>query len=510
MKEKDTKEFNELNSSRRDFIKKIGTAAAGLIIAPYIKPSGILAYDHKKTSSFLATVAISDTTNTPADIYTYDDANGGVKQKVKYILDLLDQYQSGKVSALFTKGKKVAMKINMTGGSGNSASFKPNMNAKFPDYTITEAMWTHPLVLQAVGQFAIDAGVSPSDLYIIDAFWDTNWQSAGSTAPFGSNDKFGYADVVKALGCNVVDLNDTTAANITSISTGSNYFNFASFTMNKIMQEVDIYVSIPKLKQHSAAALTCSLKNQIGAVPMSLYGIANDSGRRGMLHHAHSTDSEWNYLPETICDLHAARPVHLAVIDGIKCSTGDEGSWCSNFAPVTKHALFAGLDPVAADSIAANLMGLNPEAKSLPLPAQMKDGTLTSSITDNYLYLLNQKGAGTNKLSEIQLVGDGTNMVTSVKQNPKMQQPSKIQLNSNYPNPFNPSTMLSFYVPRSEFVTLKVYDITGREIETLIEGEVPAGEHRLQWSAIGLASGVYLCRMMAKDFSETIKMIYQK
>jgi hypothetical protein len=57
---------------------------------------------------------------------------------------------------------------------------------------------------------------------------------------------------------------------------------------------------------------------------------------------------------------------------------------------------------------------------------------------------------------------------------------------------------------------LKVYDITGRAVETLIQGEVPAGEHRLQWSAQGLASGVYLCRMETKDFSNTIKMIYQK
>ncbi len=510
MKEKDAKDFNEKNSSRRDFIKKIGTAAAGLIIAPYIKPSGILAYDHKKTSSYLATVAISDTTNTPADNYIYDDANGGIKQKVKYILDLLDQNQSGKVSALFTKGKKVVLKINMTGGSGNSASFKPNTNAKFPNYTITEAMWTHPLVLQAVGQFIIDAGVNPSDIYIVDAFWDTKWQSAGSTAPFGSNDAFGYSDVIKALGCNVVDLNDTTPANITSISTGSNYFNFASFTMNKILQEADVYVSIPKLKQHSAAALTCSLKNQIGAVPQSLYTIPNDTGRRGMLHHAHNTDSEWNYLPETICDLHAARPVHLAVVDGIKCSTGGEGSWCSSFAPVTKHVLIAGLDPVAADSVAAKIMGLDPETKSMNLPLPLKDGTATSSITDNYLYLLNQRGVGTNQLSQIQLVGDGTGMITSVKQYSRGQLPSKIQLSSNYPNPFNPSTMLVFYVPESEFVSLKIYDITGREIETLIEGIVPAGEHKLQWSAEGLASGVYLCRMQAKNFSETIKMIYEK
>ncbi len=501
---------SEKNSSRRIFLKKLGATAAGLLIVPYLKPSGVYAYTHTEGSSFLATVGICNTANTPADTYVYDDAGGGVKQKVKYILDLLDQNQSGGVSSLFSNGKKVAIKINMTGGSGNAVNFKPNKNAKFPGYTITEAMWTHPAVLQAVGQFVLDAGVNPSDLYIVDSFWDATWQSPGSTAPFGSNDSFGYKAVQTALGCNVVDLNDTTAANITTISTGSKYFNFPSFTMNKILQTVNVYISIPKLKQHSAAGLTCSLKNQIGTVPQTLYEITNDNGRRGALHHPTSTASEWNYLPETICDLNAARPVHLAVIDGIKNSTGGEGSWCSNFAPCSKHALIAGLDPVASDSIGAKIMGLDPEAQSLPLPAPITDGSATSSTTDSYLYLLNAKGVGTNQVSEIQLVGDGAGLITSVKQNPNPVQPSEFQLCSNFPNPFNPSTMIVFYMPRNEYVTLKVYDITGRVVDTLVEGEVPTGEHRLQWSAKGLASGVYICRMQAENYSEAIKMVYQK
>jgi hypothetical protein len=245
-------------------------------------------------------------------------------------------------------------------------------------------------------------------------------------------------------------------------------------------------------------------------VPKDLYTITNDNGRRGLLHHAKSTDSEWNHLPETICDLNAARPVNLAVVDAIKCSTGGEGVWCANFAPTEKHTLFAGLDPVATDSIGANIMGLNPAAKSLQLPAPLTDGSATSSITDNYLYLLNQKGIGTNQLNEIQLVGDGTNLVTAVKQNPNAELPSGFQLCANFPNPFNPSTMIVFYMSKIEFVTLKIYDIKGRVIETLIDGEVPAGEHRLKWSARSLASGIYLCRMQTKNYSGTIKMVYQK
>jgi uncharacterized protein (DUF362 family) len=371
-------------------------------------------------------------------------------------------------------------------------------------------MWTHPAVLQAVGQFIISAGVNPTDLYIVDSFWDTTWQNPGSTAPFGSDDAFGYLAVQQALGCNVVDLNDSTAANVVAVSTGSNYFNFPSLTMNKVLQTADVYVSIPKLKHHSAAGFTCALKNQVGIVPKALYTIANDNGRRGALHHPTSTAAEWSYLPESICDLNAARPVHLAVVDGIKNSTGGEGTWCANFAPCSKHALFAGLDPVATDSIGAKIMGLDPGAASLPLPAPLKDGTATSSTTDNYLSLLNGKGIGTNQLSKIQLLGDGANLATAVNHNVKQIQPSEFQLCSNFPNPFNPSTMIVFYVPRNARVTLKVYDVTGRALETLVQGDVPAGEHRLHWSAQGLASGIYFCRMETNGFSETIRMMYTK
>src|SRR5512139_3917317 len=138
MTRRDADNSDEMNSSRRNFIKKVSAAAAGLLLAPYVKPSGVFAYNHTQTSSFLATVAICDTANTPADSYVYDDAGGGVKQKVKYLLDLLDQNQSGAVSALFSNGRKVAIKINLTGGSGSASS------PKLGGYTITEAMWTHP------------------------------------------------------------------------------------------------------------------------------------------------------------------------------------------------------------------------------------------------------------------------------------------------------------------------------------------------------------------------------
>jgi hypothetical protein len=69
MKKERTTDVHGINSSRRAFIKKVGTAAAGLLVVPYLKPSGVVAYSRGLTSFYLATVAITDTTNTPADSY---------------------------------------------------------------------------------------------------------------------------------------------------------------------------------------------------------------------------------------------------------------------------------------------------------------------------------------------------------------------------------------------------------------------------------------------------------
>ena len=100
-------------------------------------------------------------------------------------------------------------------------------------------------------------------------------------------------------------------------------------------------------------------------------------------------------------------------------------------------------------------------------------------------------------------------LVTAVETHGK-NLPGKFKLFQNYPNPFNPSTIIEFYLPNREYMTLKINDITGRNVITLIEGEVSSGNHRLQWSTNGLASGIYFCRMKTKDYMKTIKMIFQK
>lgn len=85
--------------------------------------------------------------------------------------------------------------------------------------------------------------------------------------------------------------------------------------------------------------------------------------------------------------------------------------------------------------------------------------------------------------------------------------PLTFELAQNYPNPFNPSTVISWQSPVSSRQTLKVYDVLGNEIATLVDEYRAAGRHEVYFDAGGLASGVYIYRLMTEDYSETKKMM---
>jgi len=80
-------------------------------------------------------------------------------------------------------------------------------------------------------------------------------------------------------------------------------------------------------------------------------------------------------------------------------------------------------------------------------------------------------------------------------------------LTQNYPNPFNPSTKIKYQIPELSFVTIKVYDVLGKEVTTLINEEKPAGSYEVEFDASRLPSGVYFYRLQAGSFIETKKMI---
>jgi len=88
--------------------------------------------------------------------------------------------------------------------------------------------------------------------------------------------------------------------------------------------------------------------------------------------------------------------------------------------------------------------------------------------------------------------------------------PSSIELMQNYPNPFNPTTQIRVRISERGAATLSIYDLLGREVAVLLNGEYPPGPHVVTWNAAGLESGVYLCRLNAGGFTQARKVVLLK
>ncbi|MFH1011649.1 MAG: T9SS type A sorting domain-containing protein [bacterium] len=88
--------------------------------------------------------------------------------------------------------------------------------------------------------------------------------------------------------------------------------------------------------------------------------------------------------------------------------------------------------------------------------------------------------------------------------------PSEFVLKQNFPNPFNPTTTFEFALPQEGFTTLKVFDLLGREVATVVEGQMEARWYQVTWNASNLASGVYLYTLNTSGFSGTRKLLLMK
>jgi plastocyanin len=88
--------------------------------------------------------------------------------------------------------------------------------------------------------------------------------------------------------------------------------------------------------------------------------------------------------------------------------------------------------------------------------------------------------------------------------------PSKFELSQNYPNPFNAATTIKYNLPQAFDVTVTIFDITGRKVETLVSGFQDAGEHEVIWNASNASSGVYFYNVTAGQFSEMKRCVLLK
>ncbi|HWA06113.1 MAG TPA: PQQ-dependent sugar dehydrogenase, partial [Ignavibacteria bacterium] len=125
-------------------------------------------------------------------------------------------------------------------------------------------------------------------------------------------------------------------------------------------------------------------------------------------------------------------------------------------------------------------------------------GTTLAQHTDGYIYMSRMGNGQIVKLLPDPLGINNNN------------EPSDFKLEQNYPNPFNPQTSISYSITEQKFISIKVFDIIGKEIVTLVNENRPAGTYEVVWNALGFPSGVYFYRLTAGSFSEEKKMVLLK
>ena len=99
---------------------------------------------------------------------------------------------------------------------------------------------------------------------------------------------------------------------------------------------------------------------------------------------------------------------------------------------------------------------------------------------------------------------------TGVKETEGIAMPKQYSLSQNYPNPFNPSTTIRYQIPKSGYVELKVYDLLGNEVKTLVNEDKPAGQYSVKFNANNLSSGVYFYRIVSGNYTSVKKMLLLK
>jgi uncharacterized protein (DUF362 family) len=358
--------------SRRRFVAGMGAAAAAVMFPGCSSaasdptgptaPAGDLPGPDDLTQSFDARVATASLTDYDTD---------GLRLALRSMVD-----QLGGFGHLVSAGDTVGIKLNLTGGSG-SAREGIRRFAEYP----TELFWTHPEVVRVVGEMFKDAGASR--IVLMEAIYDE-----------GSLHDYGFGDVADYLGADFVDLNepDPYASFVVREVPDGALGHYDSYRINQALEDLDVFVSLPKAKRHASAGVTHAMKNQVGSVPLSFYN--SGAGHRADLHARGNATLVRNFL-----DINKVRPIHFSVNDAIKTAEHGEGPWIGGFRRARFDTLVAGFDPVAVDSVSTQVMGYDPMAA---------DGTGVFGdelvTTDNYLRLAEENNMGVHDLSRIEVV----------------------------------------------------------------------------------------------------------
>ena len=191
--------------------------------------------------------------------------------------------------------------------------------------------------------------------------------------------------------------------------------------------------------------------------------------------------------------------------NGVFVSTNDGTSWSSMSSGLTDDDVVAlgvaGTKLFAGTTSKGVFVSTNDGASWTQASTGLTNLRVSAfAISDSNLFAGTYAGVWRQPLSEI---------IASVG-SPSAIRPKQFNLGQNYPNPFNPTTTISFDLPIRSFVSVKVFDIAGRKVSTIVSGELQAGSYSRQWNAANMASGVYFYRLQAGTYSVTKKLLLLK
>jgi uncharacterized protein (DUF362 family) len=360
---------------RRQFLKLLGISG----LAAMLQGCGLGKLTGAATPTSLPAVFTATGTPPPTPTATpIYRSHVAIGQAVSYdVNELRRRLQAmfdglGGLADVIQPGARIGIKPNLTGGTWWDSSLP---------VPAAELFEVHPALVQALGELLVDAGAGP--LMIMEGL--------GDPAAFAT---WGYTDVAARLNARLVDLCfPAPYKDFGVFPVGKGWKVYDTFYMNALLREVDVFISVAKMKVHSTTGVTLALKNLFGIPPISGYKRSKDDTNRSAFHESTTYDRR---VPGVIVDLNLARPVHFALIDGVRTAEAGAGPWDKGYGPVRPGLLVAGKDPVATDAVAAALMGFDPQAPS---------GSHPFEYADNHLDLASQAGLGTNHLGEIGVIG---------------------------------------------------------------------------------------------------------
>ncbi|MGO9261519.1 MAG: DUF362 domain-containing protein [Bryobacteraceae bacterium] len=367
--------------SRRNWLRMAGSAVAGAWLA-------------EKPPLHAATAPASRVT--VAKCKTYDTS-----ELVATLDRMFDQLGGlGRI----VKGKTVAIKINLTGAPTYRLGYLP----------AEETHYTHPHVIAATVHLMGKAGARRIRLL------ESPWSTADPIEEVILQSNWEPHDILSAAP-------NVEFENTNYLGKGSKYVRmmvphgglmFPGFDLNHSYQDCDVFASLAKMKEHDTAGVTLSMKNCFGLTPCTIYGTGAGvdepsdvpKGGRDMVHAGYRQPSkialpekdpksprEGGYrVPRTVVDLISARPIDLAVVEGIHTMAGGEGPWIRGSKPVQPGVMVAGTNPVNVDAVSMAVMGFDPMADR---------GTPPFETCDSTLRLAEDVGVGTRDLKRIEVVG---------------------------------------------------------------------------------------------------------